>query len=130
MTVSIKRFCQFPGCCNEITSGSFCANHKPKPRKPKNTYRKETNSNKAGYTYRWQKARKIFLQLNPLCARCGEPATDVDHIVPHKGDMVLFWDSSNWQSLCHKCHSKKTYYEDGGWGRPTKSQISDDSKGE
>ncbi|MFR3634507.1 MAG: HNH endonuclease [Sutterella sp.] len=35
---------------------------------------------------------------------------------PHKGDMALFWDQSNWQPLCHTCHSKKTAREDGGFG--------------
>jgi 5-methylcytosine-specific restriction endonuclease McrA len=31
-------------------------------------------------------------------------AVIVDHIVPHRGDQGLFWDTSNWQSLCKKCH--------------------------
>ena len=39
-------------------------------------------------------------------------ATDVDHIVPHRGDPALFWDEENWQALCHSCHSKKTRNED------------------
>jgi 5-methylcytosine-specific restriction protein A len=30
--------------------------------------------------------------------------------------MALFWDSSNWQPLCHECHSSKTAREDGGFG--------------
>ena len=35
------------------------------------------------------------------------PATVVDHITPHKGDPVLFWDSANnWQSLCADHHSR------------------------
>ncbi len=54
------------------------------------------------------------------CERRGKVklATEVDHIIPHKGDMSLFWDPSNWQSLCHACHSRKTAREDGGFGRP------------
>ncbi len=43
-------------------------------------------------------------------------ATDVDHIQPHRGDMTLFWDSSNWQPLCHRHHAQKTAREDGGFG--------------
>lgn len=31
-------------------------------------------------------------------------ATVVDHIVPHRGDPVLFWDERNWQPLCKRCH--------------------------
>nr|DAE96978.1 MAG TPA: HNH endonuclease [Caudoviricetes sp.] len=44
------------------------------------------------------------------------PATEVDHIIPHRGDQKLFWDMSNWQALCHNCHSAKTAREDGGFG--------------
>lgn len=40
----------------------------------------------------------------------------MDHIVPHKGDMTLFWDRNNWQSLCSACHKRKTVLEDGGFG--------------
>ena len=39
-------------------------------------------------------------------------ATDVDHIVPHRGDKTLFWDQGNWQPLCHRHHSSKTRRED------------------
>jgi 5-methylcytosine-specific restriction protein A len=39
---------------------------------------------------------------------CGDLATDVDHVVPHRGDRQLFWDTSNHQALCHSCHSRKT----------------------
>ncbi len=39
-------------------------------------------------------------------------ATDVDHIVPYRGNMKVFWDRSNWQALCHRRHSRKTRRED------------------
>jgi 5-methylcytosine-specific restriction protein A len=65
-----------------------------------------------------------YLARHPLCA---DPfgvhgvrvvaATEVDHIVPHKGDMTLFWNAANWQGLCKDCHSRKTATEDGGFGR-------------
>lgn len=43
-------------------------------------------------------------------------ATVVDHVIPHRGDMELFWDSDNWQSMHKQCHDKKTASEDGGFG--------------
>ena len=57
----------------------------------------------------WRRNRLLFLQAHPLCVFCQragavEPATVVDHIIPHKGGAALFWDVSNWQSLCKKCH--------------------------
>ena len=39
-------------------------------------------------------------------------ATVVDHIIPHRGDMKLFWDKSNWQPLCEHHHNVKTMTED------------------
>lgn len=39
----------------------------------------------------------------------------VDHIKPHRGDKELFWDSTNWQSLCKRHHDIKTATEDGGF---------------
>ena len=76
---------------------------------------------KRGYGRRWQKKRDRFLKKNPLCAECLkegiiEVATTVDHIEPHKGDMELFWDEENWQSLCTPHHNKKTAKYDGGFG--------------
>ena len=71
--------------------------------------------------YAWQKASKQYLAAHPLCVKCMAEgryvrATVVDHIVPHRGDKNLFWDRSNWQSLCKAHHDKKTGLEDS---RPT-----------
>ncbi|MGE0857793.1 MAG: HNH endonuclease [Gammaproteobacteria bacterium] len=77
-----------------------------------------------GYTNKWEKARAAFLRVHPLCVACEREdhqltsATVVDHVIPHKGDTVLFWDSSNWQALCKRHHDRKTATEDGGFGRP------------
>lgn len=62
-----------------------------------------------GYDARWRRAREAYLTENPWCVYCEragrfEPATVVDHIEPHRGDMELFWDRSNWQGLCAPCH--------------------------
>ena len=66
-----------------------------------------------GYNAKWRKARLAYLRLHPLCVSCLaegrlEPATVVDHIIPHRGDQRLFWDMSNWQPLCRGCHDRKT----------------------
>ena len=51
------------------------------------------------------------------CQAAGRvvPATVVDHVVPHRGDPVLFWDEGNWARLCKRCHDAKTARE-GRWG--------------
>ena len=82
--------------------------------------RQRPSATRRGYGPRWRRARQAFLKRNPLCVACGvegrlEPATVVDHVVPHRGDPVLFWDRANWQSLCKLCHDAKTARE-GRWG--------------
>jgi len=83
-------------------------------------------STQRGYTYRWQQASARFLRDHPLCQcpDCGEgmtrlrAATVVDHRIPHRGEMVKFWDKSNWQAMAKDCHDAKTALEDGGFGNP------------
>lgn len=79
---------------------------------------KQTSSDR-GYGYAWQKARAGYLAKHPLCVMCQAetpprvtPATVVDHIVPHRGDKTLFWDSDNWQSLCATHHSRDKQREE------------------
>lgn len=64
----------------------------------------------------WRKARAEFLARHPFCVECGAPATVVDHIVPHRGDPIIFWDRRRWQSMCASCHGRKTVARDGGFG--------------
>lgn len=110
MPMRPKKPCKHPGC-PKLTDGFYCEEHEAVHRGDR------PSSGERGYNSRWQKARKRFLQLHPLCVRCQKEgrlvkATVVDHIKPHRGDPVLFWDESNWQSLCKPCHDKKTFQED------------------
>jgi 5-methylcytosine-specific restriction protein A len=95
---------------------------KPKPR----VHEARGSAHSRGYGRKWQAARLGYLQHHPLCVHCLAKghvtiATDVDHIVPHRGDLTLFWDAeNNWQALCHSCHSKKTASEDSGFGNARK----------
>jgi 5-methylcytosine-specific restriction enzyme A len=74
---------------------------------------KRGNSAQRGYGEKWRKERIAYLRENPLCVECmgvGQfiPAMVVDHIVPHRMDMKLFWRRSNWQALCVRHHAIKT----------------------
>ena len=74
------------------------------------SWRAGKTSAERGYGYKWQQARAGYLRSHPLCVMCQadgviEPATVVDHIVPHEGDQALFWDKRNWQSLCATHHN-------------------------
>lgn len=117
-----KRLCAYPGC-GEVVESGYCEKHTKQKRKISERRRK--SSTERGYDSRWRRYRTVFLKKNPLCVSCQEegiitPATVVDHIVPHKGDMKLFWDTSNHQALCKRCHDIKTATEDGGFGNRIK----------
>jgi 5-methylcytosine-specific restriction protein A len=68
-------------------------------------------------THAWKKMRAVMLHNFPNCNRCGNPATTVDHITPHKGAAALFYDLRNLMALCKRCHDSKTARHDGGFGR-------------
>lgn len=77
-----------------------------------------------GYGARWQRERLVQLAEHPLCAWCAghgvvRAATVVDHKKPHRGDEALFWDRTNWQSLCKTCHDSAKQAEE----RSGKRQI-------
>ena len=83
------------------------------------------SSSKRGYGARWRRIRHNHLSGEPLCRECDKKgittlANQVDHIIPHKGNMKLFYDPENLQSLCTPCHSRKTATEDGGFGHKKK----------
>lgn len=60
-------------------------------------------------TAAWQRIRRKQLALEPLCRFCSKkdivtPANTVDHVIPHRGNMNLFF-TGPFQSLCKTCHS-------------------------
>ncbi len=104
-----------------MPTGAYCTEHAA-ARRVELDARRGTSASR-GYGSKWQRERAVFLQKNPVCVehrKRGQvvPATVVDHIVPHKGDQVLFWRRSNWQALCKACHDRKTAREDGGFANP------------
>lgn len=108
------------GGCGRLVAGGYCEACKAK----RGVGERRKSSTQRGYGYRWQQTSRAYLAAHPLCVDPSNRhqglvvlATETDHIVPHCGDMRLFWDPGNWQSLCHDCHSYKTATEDGGFGR-------------
>lgn len=64
----------------------------------------------------WRKLRASVLAREPLCRRCGDVATDVDHFSGDPSDNT----DLNLIPMCHPCHSHKTGRERAGravnWG--------------
>ena len=110
-----KHPCGYPGCPELIDAGKYyCPKHEKLVKA--NMDKSRGSAAKRGYGSKWQKARKTFLAKHPLCEECLKkgktaPATVVDHIIPHRGNMKLFWDVNNWQALCKHHHDAKTAKE-------------------
>lgn len=106
MPMKPRKPCGHAGCPN-LTYNYYCDEHEQLHRGDR------MSSGKRGYGSKWQKKKSSYLRRHPLCCACLQQgvytkATVVDHIIPHRGDKFLFWDESNWQSMCKPCHDKKT----------------------
>ena len=111
MANKLLRPCRYPGC-SVLVPGGTCALHRPK-----------SNRSPASQSWRWMYGTNAWKDLRtaqllrePFCRACARkgirtPATDVDHIQDHKGDWARFTDLDNLQSLCHRCHRRKTAAE-------------------
>lgn len=105
------RPCRHPGC-NILVPDGYCDNHR---QKRANDRSDEAKSWHWMYlTSAWvDDLRPTQLLQEPFCRECARHgkrvyATDVDHIVDHKGHWDIFTDRTNLESLCHSCHSRKT----------------------
>ncbi len=96
--------CGLCGKAHLVTDRCAPALTRDKERKARHDERRPT-ARARGYDRKWDAARAEFLAEHPRCRVCGETATVVDHIIPHKGDMLVFWDRRNWQPLCAHHHN-------------------------
>ena len=100
------QFCPEPGCGVLVPSG-YCPAH------GRLTRTHDVRAHRWYVSSRWLRLRADILRRDPFCRMCRvlgrrTLTTDVDHILPHHGDLVRFWDSTNLQGLCKPCHSQKT----------------------
>ena len=114
MPMKPKRPCRKPGCSVLVEDG-YCPAHRPK-----RTHDRSDEAESWRWMYRTDEwiydLRPTQLLLEPFCRICAKAgkrvrATDVDHVVDHKGSWEIFTDKRNLQSLCHGCHSRKTATE-------------------
>lgn len=112
--------CRRTGCPELVRGGGFCEKHQQSARRVRRTVQEERGISEEWhglyYTKRWRELRAKQLIVEPYCRECAKhhertKATDVDHVIPHRGDRTRFYDPANLQSLCHSCHSRKTIAE-------------------
>jgi 5-methylcytosine-specific restriction protein A len=107
MPYSAQKPCSYPGCSALVIHGR-CKDH---PYADAHDHESQRLYN----TWRWKRIRKAQLAREPWCADCLRDeiymaATEVDHIMPHRGDPIKFY-TGPLQSLCKTCHSRKTSKE-------------------
>lgn len=133
MPVAPRKICRHPGC-SVLTEGAYCDKHeivnKKQVSKSRIKYDNTRGSaSKRGYDYKWRKYSKQYRLENPLCVMCEKEgrltlAECVDHKKAVTGpDDPLFWEPTNHQGLCHKCHSVKTALEDGAFGNTKRERF-------
>ncbi|MEL6109969.1 MAG: HNH endonuclease [Planctomycetota bacterium] len=118
-----KKYCtihrrKYTGRCPE------CSQHREADAKKRERIRGSAASRL--YGHQWRVEREAFLKRPEnrncyYCLRKTKPRkrtpTVVDHFIPHRGDLRLFWDKTNWRPSCKQCHDRKTATHDGGFGR-------------
>jgi 5-methylcytosine-specific restriction protein A len=121
----VKRYiCASSGCFLIVDKpGTFCANHQAEQRardarKAANNAGRWERGEGAAWRWvyrdpRWRKARAAQLKREMACRLCGQPALEVDHIIPHRGREEFAFNPDNLQSLCHGCHEAKTKAQRG-----------------
>jgi 5-methylcytosine-specific restriction endonuclease McrA len=96
------------GCGKVVNRGLVCPCQQKRRQESKARFdAKRPSATARGYDNRWRQASKEHLSLNARCSHpgCNAYATVVDHITPHRGDMRLFWNKTNWQGLCAHHHN-------------------------
>lgn len=104
-----SKYCDFNGCRNKISQGSYCKEHK-RERKKKIKKQIYHHSNKSFYNSdAWKSMRSfIYERERGYCQRCkkfvfGRNA-HVHHVIPIKEDDTLKLEPNNLRLLCRDCH--------------------------
>jgi len=110
MPLAAHRECNAPRCGAYATRNGYCDGHQGHHRASVASPVPGANLTPANRRFQWM--RRAYLLAHPMCAVCHvEPATVLDHVVPHRGMSTLFWSQTNWQGLCVRCHGRKTARE-------------------
>lgn len=110
--------CTVPGCPALVRKGGRCPDHARALQVEIDSRR--PSPSRRGYGGAWRAIRLEHLRRHPLCemdcAARGQTvaASEVDHRVPLARGGTH--DTSNLQSACTPCHSRKTVREDGRFG--------------
>jgi 5-methylcytosine-specific restriction protein A len=68
---------------------------------------------------RWKRLAAHHRRVEPVCRMCRADGITmavevIDHVIPHRGNLNLFFDSNNLQALCSHHHSGAKQREEVG----------------
>jgi 5-methylcytosine-specific restriction protein A len=121
----IMKPCKVSGCLALVVDPRrYCVRHQEyedarlKRESERATQRWAQHHARIDYTHiwhdpRWRRLKAAQLKAQPNCARCGNPGSSIDHLIPHRGDEALAFDPGNVQTLCASCHNRKTREDRG-----------------
>jgi len=111
MPIAPKIACSHAGCSNTVAKGKggLCPTHQRARHSQYGKTRNDKEHTKVYANKAWQTARRAALYRDDgWCVICKEaPAVLVDHIKELK-DGGSAYSLENLQSLCARCHAKKT----------------------
>lgn len=126
MPTRAPRPCSKAGC-SQLTATGRCAEHPPALRARGKADRRYDDARggarERGYDATWERLARSFLREHPLCAACeAEGVTAAAELVDHVRELRdggARLDESNLQSLCRRCHARKTaaVAKERTWGR-------------
>jgi 5-methylcytosine-specific restriction protein A len=107
MATAPLRYCTSPGCSEKVSSGR-CTLHQQHHRRAQRT----TALHNLYDSVRWKRLRREHQRDYPWCVTClaqgvKRPWQQLDHVVPHRGDLDSFWNGQL-QGLCREHHQAKT----------------------
>lgn len=115
--MALRKICSATGC-NRLTEGNnkYCSLHQYLNTRDEEKRREYFASATSDFQHlyasaKWKALQESQLRNYPQCEKCGDKATEVHHVIPHRGNEDLFYDPSNLISLCHTCHSEETRKE-------------------
>ena len=116
------KVCAKAGCGRTAVPGkNYCSKHLiNQPQQQRKVFTRRGKSSQWHHLYEtpeWRRRRSEFLKKYPYCFICGKPATIADHIIPHRGNLELFYSDENLQPMCQSCHSRKTMRENGNFNQ-------------
>lgn len=110
--------CRNAACSNPASEGGYCDTCRTKegPQPGILPESKFASNEQWKHLYgqsRWRHPvtglRAATLRRDIMCVVCKRrPSTVADHIVDHRGNLVLFFSPSNVRGVCAPCHNEKT----------------------